>query len=75
MAANMIPVNVGGYCGNRLVGQRHDLLIDITDAKPGINQQTMFRAIQEITMRFLPVAVFTDDIRFLVNLICEPVVP
>jgi len=69
MTANMVPVNVCGDGGNRLVSQPDDFIMDVADSESGMNQQTALRAIQEIAMRFFPVAVFAYDITFPVNLI------
>ena len=66
MPSDMIPMDMRGNSRNQLVCQLHHLIINITDPKPRIDQQTPPGTIQQITMCFLPMPVFADDISILI---------
>jgi hypothetical protein len=56
-------------CCHRLVRQLFDLRRNFTDAKPCVNQQRAVFSFKKIAMRFLPMPVFADDMRMVVNFI------
>jgi hypothetical protein len=75
MAADMVPVNMGGGGRYRLVRQFYDFIMNIADSKSRINQQASLRPVQEVAVGFLPVAVFADGEGIIVYFVnCEPVI-
>ena len=75
MPSNMILVYMRCYSRNWLIGKLQHFLIDIANAKPRINKQTSGISIQQIAMRFLSMAIFTDNICICINSIyCKPII-
>ena len=73
--AHMIPMDMSGDSGNRLVRQLFYLVINIANTEAGINQKTAFGTVQKIAVRFLPMTVFADDVGIRVNAVyCKPIV-
>lgn len=44
MSANVIPVDMRGDSGHRLVRQLHNLIVNTANAELRVNQQAAFRA-------------------------------
>ena len=62
VAADVVPMDVGRHGGHREIGQFFDLVRNIADAKAGVDQQAAVCAVEKITVGFLPVAVFADNV-------------
>ena len=60
VAADMVPVDVCGNRGDRLIGQPRGQGGNIAHTQARINQQGAFLPNQKIAVRFLPMAVFAN---------------
>ena len=69
VAADMVPVNVGGYGGDRLLRQPDHLVINIADAQAGVDKQAALRSVEQITVGLLPVAVLAENGSIWVDLV------
>ena len=67
MAADVVPVDVGGNCRHRQGGKFFDLCGDIAEAQAGVDEQSFFCSAQEVAVGLLPVAVFAEDEGFVVD--------
>ena len=75
MPADVIPMDMRGDGGDVFIGQFADLLVNIADPEPRIDQETALAAYQEIAVRFLPMAILAYNIRRFVEFIYrEPII-
>lgn len=74
VAADMIPMDMGGRSSNRLVRQPAHRFADIADSQSRIDQQRPLLPNEQIAVRLLPVAVLAEDKCAFIHLIDgEPV--
>jgi hypothetical protein len=67
-------MDVRGNGNNRPVRQFPHLVINIADAKAGIDQKAAPGTVQKIAVGFLPMPVFTEDVCIRVNAVyCKPI--
>ena len=67
VAADVVPVDMGGCRRHRPVRQRLHRGADIADAQAGVNQKGFLLTLEEVTVGLLPVAVLADDVCILVD--------
>ena len=62
VAADVVPVDVGGHGCHRETGQLVHLVRNMADAQAGVDEQTALCAAEQVAVGLLPVAVLADDI-------------
>ncbi len=75
VTADMIPMDMSGDRRNGLIGELDHLVVYIAYAQSRVDKQTFVRAVQQIAVCFLPMAVLAYNMRFVVDTVyCKPVI-